>query len=230
MPYKSRDFPLNLPFASESRNELLTLTFVLICVILLAILFPSVIAFILVLLVGLLWVTILYFFRDPDRQIPLDETVYLSPADGRIMVIDTVDEPIFMNVQAKRVAIFMSLINVHVNRAPMTGEVLLSRHMPGKFLQAFREQASEVNEHHLIGIMDGSNQILVKQIAGILARRVVCRVQAGDHIDAGERMGIIKFGSRVEIFMPPQSTIIVQIGEQVKAGESIIAYKSLSRQ
>ena len=120
----------------------------------------------------------------------------------------------------------MSLTNVHVNRAPVAGEVLLSRHVPGKFLQAFREQASEANEHHLIGILEGSNRILIKQIAGILARRVVCRVQAGDHIDAGERLGIIKFGSRVEIFMPPQSTVKVQIGEQVKAGESIIATKS----
>jgi len=227
MPGKSQGFPLHLPFAFEARNEIFISTFVLTCAILLAILFPSAIAFILLFLVGLLWIAILRFFRDPDRQIPPDEAVYLSPADGRIMVIDTVDEPMFMNGQAKRVAIFMSLTNVHVNRAPMAGEVLLSRHVPGKFLQAFREQASDANEHHLIGIMEGSNRILVKQIAGIMARRVVCRVQTGDHIDAGERLGIIKFGSRVEIFMPPQSTVKVQIGEQVKAGESIIAHKSL---
>ena len=226
MQNKSRGFPFHLPFAAESRNEISLTTLVFGCTVLLAVLLPSAMAFILLILAGLAWVAILSFFRDPERRIPKDEGVYLSPADGRVMVIDTVDEPIFMNGQVKRVAIFMSLTNVHVNRAPVAGEVLLSRHVPGKFLQAFREQASEANEHHLIGILEGSNRILIKQIAGILARRVVCRVQAGDHIDAGERLGIIKFGSRVEIFMPPQSTVKVQIGEQVKAGESIIATKS----
>jgi phosphatidylserine decarboxylase len=227
MPGQSKRFPLNLPFAFESRNEIFISTFVLICTILLAILFPSQIAFILLFLVGLIWVVLLRFFRDPARQIPPDEDVYLSPADGRIMVIDTVDESIFMNGQVKRIAIFMSLSNVHVNRSPMSGEVLLSRHVPGKFLQAFREEASQANEHHLIGIQDGANRILVKQIAGIMARRVVCRVHAGDHLNAGERLGIIKFGSRVEIFMPPGSIVKVQLGERVKAGESILARNSL---
>ena len=230
MPNKSRDFPLNLPFALESRNELFISTFIFVCVILLAILFPSALTFILAFMALVLWVTIVYFFRDPNRQILPDDAVYLSPADGRIVVIDTVHEPLFINGQAKRIAIFMSLTNVHVNRAPISGEVLLSRHVPGKFLQAFREQASEVNEHHLIGIRDGSDKVLVKQIAGILARRVLCRMQTGDHIEAGERLGIIKFGSRVEIFLPPQSTVTVQTGEQVKAGESVIAYKSFPKQ
>jgi phosphatidylserine decarboxylase len=219
---------LKFSFAPESRTELWISTAIFICAILLTILFLSGISLILLLLVGSLWAVVLYFFRDPDRKIPSGEAVYLSPADGRIMVIDTVNEPVFMKSQAKRVAIFMSLTNVHVNRAPMSGEVCLSRHVPGKFLQAFREQAAEVNEHHLIGIMDGDERILVKQIAGILARRVVCRLQESDQVAAGERIGIIKFGSRVEIFMPQDATIKVRLGEQVKAGESVIAQRSLS--
>jgi phosphatidylserine decarboxylase len=173
----------------------------------------------------LAWGGLLYFFRDPHRQTAIDTNAYYSPADGRIMVIDTLVEPHFIQGEARRISIFMSLTDVHVNRAPVKGEVVLSQHVPGKFIQAFREQASQVNEHHLIGVRTGSERILIKQIAGILARRVVCRVHPGDHLDAGERLGLIKFGSRVELFLPAGCEIAVRVGDRVFAGESILARK-----
>jgi len=216
---------MKLPFAAESRNEIGASTFLFIAALLITIMFPTAVAFVFLLLVGAIWVVILRFFRDPHRQIPPDQDVYLSPADGRVVMIDTVDEPDLMKGQAKKVAIFMSLTDVHVNRAPITGEVILSRHVPGKFLQAFKEQASLVNEHHLVGIRDGSQKVLVRQVAGIMARRVVCRMQVGDHLEAGERLGMIKFGSRVELYLPPTSIVQVEIGQRVRAGESIIARK-----
>lgn len=226
VPEKSRDFPLHLPFASESRIEIFTLTLSLIVAIIWTIVSASLASYCALVLIGSAWIVITYFFRDPERKIPSDVGVYLSPADGKIMVIDIVDEPLFVKNRAKRIAIFMSLTDVHVNRAPVDGEVVLSRYVPGKFLQAFREEASTVNEHHLIGLVNERSRVLVKQIAGILARRVVCRVSVGDQIEAGDRLGIIKFSSRVEIFMPLYTDVLVRVGDRVKAGESIIARSS----
>jgi len=179
-----------------------------------------------VLLAGLfiaLFVVLLHFFRDPKRTPPTGEGVFLAPADGQVMEIRQVHEPGFLGGEALKVGIFMSLSNVHVNRAPVGGQVVLVEHVPGQFLQAFRPEASEVNEHNLVGLETGYGRVLVKQIAGILARRVVCWVRPGQRLEAGERLGVIKFGSRVELYLPLGAEPLVRVGEQVRAGVTVVA-------
>jgi len=169
-----------------------------------------------------LWGLVLYFFRDPERAIPAGADLILSPADGEIVAIDTVEEPLFIQGPAVRISIFMSIWNVHVNRSPVAGEVKLTRHVPGKFLPAFRPEASEVNEYNLLGIQ-GERRVLVKQIAGILARRCVSFAAVGDRLERGQRFGLIRFSSRVDIFLPPDVQLRVQVGDQVRGASSILA-------
>jgi phosphatidylserine decarboxylase len=170
-----------------------------------------------------LFAVLLHFFRDPKRTPPTGEGVFLAPADGQVMEIRRVHAPGFLGGEALKVGIFMSLSNVHVNRAPVAGQVVLVEHVPGQFLQAFRPEASEVNEHNLVGLETRYGRVLVKQIAGILARRVVCWVRPGQWLEAGERLGVIKFGSRVELYLPLDAQPLVRVGEQVHAGMTVVA-------
>ncbi|MDZ7291356.1 MAG: phosphatidylserine decarboxylase family protein [candidate division KSB1 bacterium] len=165
----------------------------------------------------------IFFFRDPERQKPQGKDIIVSPADGTVIGIDEVDENQFMNGRARRVSIFMSVWNVHVNRAPMEGVVKYLRYQPGRFHVASLPKASLENEQVIIGIESPWGRILVKQIAGILARRVVCHLREGQHVARGERFGIIKFGSRLEVFVPLSVEIKIRPGEKVTAGESRIA-------
>jgi phosphatidylserine decarboxylase len=166
---------------------------------------------------------LVYFFRDP-RRTPLEtEDVFLSPADGRVMEIRQVLETCFVEGLTLKIGIFMSLLDVHVNRAPVEGRVALVEHVPGQFRQAFRPEAAEVNEHNLIGLETRYGRILVNQIAGIMARRIVCWVTPGQELEAGQRLGVIKFGSRVEIYLPPDAAAAVAMGDQVYAGTTILA-------
>jgi len=171
-----------------------------------------------------LWLLILFFFRDPERSIPAGEQLVLSPADGKIVDISTVHEPLFIQGPALRISIFMSITDVHVNRAPVTGTVQLVRHTPGKFLQAFRPEASDVNENILMGIQTGRGPVLVKQIAGILARRCVNYAAVGDCLEKGQRFGLIRFSSRVDLLLSSNAQPVVKLGEQVQAGSSVIAH------
>jgi len=170
-----------------------------------------------------LWLLVLYFFRDPERTLPEGDDLILSPADGEVVAIEKVDEPLFLKEQALRISIFMSIWDVHVNRSPVAGKVQLVQHVPGKFVQAFRPEASEVNEHILVGIQSGEQRVLVKQIAGILARRCVSYAGAGDHLSRGQRFGIIRFSSRVDLFLPVGVQIGVQVGDRVLGASSVIA-------
>ncbi len=171
----------------------------------------------------LLWALLVLFFRDPERSIPPGDDTILSPADGRIVSIERVDEPLFIQGPSIRISTFMSLWDVHINRSPTSGEIRLVRHVPGKFLQAFRPEASDVNEHNLLGIQRGDHRILVKQIAGILARRCVSYVNSGESLERGERFGLIRFSSRVDLFLPPYVQLLVQVGDAVKGGSSVLA-------
>lgn len=173
---------------------------------------------------------ILYFFRDPHREVPTQDSdhLILSPADGTVMDIRVMDEPLYLKGPALRISIFMSLLDVHVNRSPVAGRVEFVRHVPGKFLQAFRSEASDVNEHNLLGIRmerDGASQgrVLVKQIAGILARRCVCYAHVGEQLERGQRFGLIRFSSRVDLFLPPQVRSRVVVGDHVTGGCSVLA-------
>jgi len=166
---------------------------------------------------------VLNFFRDPDRTTPTGDNFVISPADGRVVVIREVEEGEFLRGTAQQVSIFMSPLNVHVNRFPISGKVQYFKHLPGKFLAAFEEKSSEANERTLIGIDHGKFKVLMKQIAGYVARRIVADVTVGMDVVAGERFGMIKFGSRVDVIVPMTFRVRVRLNEHVVAGETIIA-------
>ncbi len=166
----------------------------------------------------------LFFFRDPERKVPEEEGIIVSPADGRVIQIDTVEHVPFIDGPAKRVVIFMSLFSVHINRVPMSGKVAYRHYAPGKFMAAFEPKASEENEQNAIGIeSEDGYRILVKQIAGLVARRICCWKNPGDEVKIGERFGLIRFGSRAEVFMPLDAKIDVKVGQQVNGNLTIIA-------
>ncbi len=184
---------------------------------------PSPSTFLLMALLLLVFCVLVYFFRDPERISPVSDRLFLGPADGRVVAVESVHEPLFLEGQALRISIFMSLLDVHVNRAPIDGRVVFVRHVPGQFLQAFRPEASELNEHNLIGLDSGYGKVLVKQVAGIMARRVVCWVQPDQRLGMGERLGVIKFGSRVDLFLPPGAEPVVQVDDRIRAGVTVVA-------
>lgn len=167
-----------------------------------------------------LWVA--YFFRDPQRIGERGERLVISPADGKIVMITEVDEPTFIHARAIRVSIFMNVFNVHVNRYPVSGFVRFIERKPGRFLNASGEDASLENEQTSIGLETGSNHILVRQIAGLIARRIVTDAKEGDRVQQGERMGLIRFGSRVDVFLPRTATLKVKVGETTYAGVTVI--------
>jgi len=170
---------------------------------------------------GFLFVT--WFFRDPERRIPNEPNVIVSPADGKITEIVTENEPINGKL-CKRVTIFLSVFNVHVNRVPIEGTIEDIRYNPGKFLAAFNPKASMDNEQNLILINNGRTHIFVKQIAGLIARRIVCWPKKGDHYESGQRYGLIRFGSRVDILLPENTKLSITCGDKVSGGKSVIGY------
>jgi phosphatidylserine decarboxylase len=175
-------------------------------------------AFVLTLLA--LWVA--YFFRDPERTGARGEQIVIAPADGKIVQIAEVDEPAFMRGRAVRVSIFMNVFNVHVNRYPVSGTVTYVHYNPGKFLNAAADKASLENEQSTVGIEAGRHRVLVRQIAGLIARRIVTYSKVGDQAVQGERFGIIRFGSRVDVFMPLGSAVNVTLGQLTSAGVTVL--------
>lgn len=163
-----------------------------------------------------------FFFRNPPRTIPEDEGILVSPADGRILDISEITEDRFINDKAIKVSIFLSVFNVHVNRCPMSGEIKYRSYRPGKFLPAYKGHASEINEKNYVGIENGGLKILVTQITGFIARRIVCWVNLGDRVEQGNLFGLIKFGSCTEIIVPKNIDILVKKGDKVVGGETII--------
>jgi phosphatidylserine decarboxylase len=168
----------------------------------------------------LLGAAIAYFFRDPERASPADPDTVLSPADGRVMAI--VDEP-FENERGQRISIFLAVWNVHVNRAPMAGTVERVEYRRGKFHVASRAVASVANEQNIIHLRTDRGTIVFKQIAGLIARRVVCWKSPGDRLAAGERIGLIRFGSRMDVWLPCGAKILVKRGDHVAGGVSVLA-------
>lgn len=164
-----------------------------------------------------------YFFRDPERKIPVDENFILSPADGKVVAVETVSEPLFFKSQSQKISIFLSPLDVHINRIPASGKVDFLSYLPGKFLAAYQDKASTDNEQTAIGISTPHGKILFKQIAGVLARRIICRLKPGQEVQAGEKFGMIRFGSRVDIFLPKGVELKVQKGDKVVGGETVMA-------
>jgi len=176
-------------------------------------------AFVLTLLA--LWVA--YFFRDPERTGERGEQLVIAPADGKIVQVAEVDEPAFLQGRAIRVSIFMNVFNVHVNRYPVSGTVGYVHYNKGKFLNAAADKASLENEQSTVGIETESHRVLVRQIAGLVARRIVTYSKVGDKVSQGDRFGLIRFGSRVDVFIPVGSTVRVKVGDLTTAGVSVIA-------
>jgi len=167
------------------------------------------------------WVA--YFFRDPERTGERGEHLVIAPADGKVVMVTEVDEPDFLKEKAIRVSIFMNVFNVHVNRYPVSGVVRYVHYNPGKFLNAAVEKASLENEQSSVGIESGSNRLLVRQIAGLIARRIVTYSKDGDSVQQGQRMGIIRFGSRVDVFLPTSARPRVKVGDVTFAGVTVVA-------
>ena len=164
-----------------------------------------------------------YFFRDPDRETPADPVAVVAPADGVVVEIIEKTEDEVVKGTMRRVAIFLSVLDVHTNRAPMEGEVIYREHYPGKFLDARNPEASTVNESQTWGFRNGGTTLVVRQITGAIARRIVGWAKVGDRVEKGERFGMIRFGSRTEVYLPLDSEITVRRGDRVKGGETIVA-------
>lgn len=167
----------------------------------------------------------IYFFRDPERAVPegsREEGIVISPADGKVVVIQDVVDNEYHHGPAKQISIFLSPLNVHVNRYPVSGTVDYYKYVKGKYVVAFHDKASELNERTHIGISNGRIKVLFKQIAGAVARRIVCNVQVGDQAHVGDRFGMIKFGSRMDLIVPPEMVIEVKIGDLVVAGVTVL--------
>ena len=165
-----------------------------------------------------------FFFRDPDREIPDDTDVVVSPADGRVITVEPLARGKYASEHpSSRVGIFLSPLNVHVNRVPVTGKVTQIHHQPGKFRAAFAADAAEVNEQNAVSIQDPrGHRVVLVQIAGMLARRIVCRLTDGEHVQQGDRYGMIMLGSRVDVYCPEEVELKIAVGQRVKAGETVI--------
>jgi phosphatidylserine decarboxylase len=175
-------------------------------------------AFVLLLLA--LWVA--YFFRDPERTGQRGASLAVSPADGKLIMITEVDEPAFIKGPAVRLSIFMNVFNVHVNRYPVDGVVRYVHYNKGKFFNAAAEKSSLENEQMSVGIESGKHRILVRQIAGLIARRIVTYSKLGDPVKQGDRMGIIRFGSRVDVFLPVGTKLRAKLGDATLAGVTVL--------
>jgi phosphatidylserine decarboxylase len=174
---------------------------------------------------------IAYFFRDPPRVTPLREGLIIAPADGRICAIERVSPPVELGLGESlrvRISIFLSIFDVHINRAPVAGHIIRSIYVPGSFLNAAADKSSEENERRAIVIDSGSGsgadgEIAIVQIAGLIARRIVTFVKEGDRIGVGERLGLIRFGSRVDLYLPPNHGALVGVGQRAVGGETVLA-------
>lgn len=183
-----------------------------------------------------LWVTVICaavlafvtaFFRNPQRRIPADPKAVVSPADGKVIEISEMDEQAFLGGRCIRVCVFMNVFNVHVNRIPLGGTVRKVQYFPGKFLVASLDKASELNERSAVLIEGaGGVKILVVQIAGLVARRIVSYLAVGDSVKKGDRFGLIRFGSRLDLYLPTDTDVRVRVGQKVRAGETIMGVLS----
>jgi phosphatidylserine decarboxylase len=167
---------------------------------------------------------ICFFFRDPDRLVPTGEGLIVSPADGKVIKVEPVEQTAYFEGACKRVSVFMSVFNVHVNRAPHEGTIRQVDYYPGKFFSANLDKASKENEHNALLLESPAGKpVAFVQIAGLVARRIICAVQPGDAVKRGQRFGMICFGSRLDIYLPPDTETRVTVGDKVQAGSSIIA-------
>jgi phosphatidylserine decarboxylase len=170
-------------------------------------------------------ILVVNFFRDPERTVPAEPGAVVAPADGKIVFVGKVVEDRFIRREMLRISIFMNIFNVHVNRVPFSGEITRVHYEKGEFLAANVDKASRENEHNAVVLRVASGELIAfVQVAGLIARRIDCWVKTGDRVERGERFGMIRFGSRVDLYVPPTWRLAVAAGRHVKAGESIVCY------
>lgn len=175
---------------------------------------------------ALLTVFTTFFFRNPNRTIPSGTSILVSPADGKVIGIDTVSNE-FVGNETIKISIFLSVFDVHINRIPTTGKIDYVKYNPGKYFKAFEDKASEFNEQTEIGMTSANGQKLIfKQIAGLIARRIICYLNDGDDVVAGDRFGLIRFGSRTELYLPAGSKVNIALNQKVIGGETVIGFLS----
>lgn len=190
--------------------------------------FPDFIGYIIMALTAFAAIVFLFsfwFFRDPDRFIDMEtenDKAIISPADGKVIKVENFLDEEYRMEESQIVSIFMNVFDVHVNRYPVKGKVEYVNYKKGKFLAAWNDKASEFNEQSVIGIKSGNNMITVKQIAGLVAKRIVCFADVGDEVEQGQKLGLIKFGSRVDLILPINCDLKVKVGDRVKAGETVL--------
>jgi phosphatidylserine decarboxylase len=170
-----------------------------------------------------LTVWVVAFFRDPAREGPRGDRLVLAPADGKVVAVASVEEPAFVHGSATRISIFMNVLDVHVNRYPADGVVAYRAYNPGKFVNAATDKASLDNEQSSVGLTTPRGPLLIRQIAGLIARRIVTDHAEGTGVRQGQRMGMIRFGSRVDLFLPPAAKVLAQVGDVTRAGLTVVA-------
>jgi len=188
----------------------------------LSIVFPNSVLIIFTFLTGGILLFHFFFFRDPEREIPQNQHAVLSPADGRVVSVEKVEENEYLKGQAWKISVFLSVFNVHVNRMPVSGKIEYVTYKKGQFLAAFNKKASELNEQSVIGIQNEGGKVLFKQIAGLIARRIIFHCKKGEEVIAGARFGMIRYGSRVDVFIPLSANIMVTRMQKVKGGITIL--------
>jgi phosphatidylserine decarboxylase len=220
-----------MPIRTEGSPIIIGVAIVSTLITLLSIFYPGIVLQVLVVIGWILFILVINFFRDPERITPLDSSTVIAPADGKIIDIRTVREEHFIKGEVSRISIFMSIFDVHVNRAPLEGTIVYLDYKEGEFRGAYREEASLANEQMSIGFLkkpeNGTSfrdsRVMIKLIAGYVARRIVFFKHLKEMVKQGERVSMIKFGSRVEVFLPPEWEVLIQQGARVKAGESVLA-------
>ncbi len=214
---------MRLPIASYGLRIVSFLTIILLAGAILSILAGVTWAGVIFLIaLGFVW----YFFRDPERNIMKNEDRLLAPADGRVVEVSSVDENGYLKAGATKISIFMSILDVHVNRMPCSGRVEFIDYRKGKFFNARTQEASLKNESNTLGLVaDSGNRFMLRQVAGLVAGRIVCPVKIGEHLEQGQRFGMIKFGSRVELYIPKsvKASIMAKEGQRVVAGLTVLA-------
>lgn len=174
-------------------------------------------------LFGVLAAFLAYFFRDPVRSVPEGDRLVVSPADGRVLVAGAAELAAAPRGAWQQISIFLSPLDVHVNRIPVDGRVVRIDYTPGRFLPAYRAEAASTNERNEVWIERDGRQVVCRQVVGVLARRLVCRTTVGAGVTRGEKYGLMKFGSRIDLFLPPDAVLRVAVGDRVRGGETVVA-------
>lgn len=210
----------------EGKNIIVACSIIFILInIFIAVLFQTILLIVSASISGILLITILQFFRNPERRFFEERNCINSPADGKIIFIERCFESEYFKIEMLKVSIFMSITNVHVNRIPVSGKVIYTKYHPGKYLVAFHPKSSELNERNTIVFEDDlKNQILIRQIAGAVARRIRSYIKENESVIIGEELGFIKFGSRVDIFLPDNAKLNVRLNQKVYGNRSVIAF------